>query len=132
MALDLAHYRRDTPGTVHRIHLNNAGASLMPRPVTEAIQRHIALEEEIGGYEAADARASELAAGYHHLARVIGARASNVAVVANATAAFVQALSCFDFTAGDVIITSHADYISNQIQYLALRNRLGVVLVLLI
>jgi hypothetical protein len=46
-------FRNDTIGCAHVIHLNNAGAALMPDPVTRAIQEHIALEARIGGYEAA-------------------------------------------------------------------------------
>ena len=98
----------------------------MPSPVINAIRRHIELEAEIGGYEAADARASDIAKGYDDLATLVGAQARNIAVVASATAGFVQALSSFDFTRGDVIVTSRCDYTSNQIQYLALRDRLGI------
>ena len=46
----LERWRADTPGAAHRIHLNNAGASLMPRPVSGAITGHIAREVELGGY----------------------------------------------------------------------------------
>lgn len=122
-------WRADTPGTAHRNHLNNAGAALMPTPVIDAINAHIQLEATIGGYEAADARVADLERGYHDLASLIGAHPRNVAVVANATAGFVQAISSFDFRAGDAIVTSHADYISNQIQYLSLSRRLGVEIV---
>ncbi len=124
--MDLTHWRADTPGTAHRNHLNNAGAALMPRPVIDAITEHIALEASIGGYEAADARAAATAAGYDMLGQLVGAGARNIAVVANATAGFVQALSSFDFAPGDVIITSRCDYTSNQIQYLSLQARLGI------
>jgi len=98
----------------------------MPRPVIDAITDHVRLESEIGGYEAADLRADEVGRGYEHLAELVGAQARNIAVVANATAGFVQALSSFDFTPGDVIVTTRCDYTSNQIQYLALSTRLGV------
>jgi selenocysteine lyase/cysteine desulfurase len=101
----------------------------MPQPVIDAITDHIRLESEIGGYEASDARADAIALGYDHLAALVGARAENIAVVANATAGFVQALSAFDFEPGDVIVTTRCDYISNQIQYLALSKRLGVEIV---
>jgi len=124
--IHITRWRDETPGTRHRNHLNNAGAALMPAPVINAITRHIELEAEIGGYEAADARASDIAQGYDDLATLVGAQARNIAVVASATAGFVQALSSFDFTRGDVIVTSRCDYTSNQIQYLALRDRLGI------
>lgn len=127
--MELTRWRDDTPGTAHRNHLNNAGAALMPRPVIDAITRHIELESTIGGYEAADARSAEVAAGYDRLGQLIGSNARNVAVVANATAGFVQAVSSFDFAPGDVIVTSRCDYTSNQIQYLSLQARLGVEIV---
>jgi selenocysteine lyase/cysteine desulfurase len=47
-------------------------------------------------------------------------------VVASATAAYAQALSAFDFARGDVIVTSNADYVSNQLMFLSLARRLGV------
>jgi len=122
----LARWRAETPGTLHRNHLNNAGAALMPGPVLRAMTDHLRLEAEIGGYEAADAREAEIAAGYGALASLVGAAAHNIAVTANSTTAFVQALSAFDFAPGDVIVTSRCDYTSNQIHYLALRERLGV------
>jgi selenocysteine lyase/cysteine desulfurase len=122
----LERWRRDTPGTAQRNHLNNAGAALMPLPVVGAITAHLGLEAAIGGYEAADAVAADLDSSYADLARIVGAHSRNIAVVANATAGFVQALSSFDFVPGDAIVTSRCDYTSNQIQYLALRARLGV------
>ncbi len=125
----VATWRADTPGCEHRNHLNNAGAALMPQPVIDAITNHVRLEAEIGGYEAADLRAEEIARGYEHLADIVGARSENIAVVANATAGFIQALSSFDFSPGDVIVTTRCDYTSNQIQYLALSKRLGVEIV---
>jgi cysteine desulfurase / selenocysteine lyase len=55
--VELKQWRLDTPATATHIHLNNAGAALMPRPVVDAIQHHVDLEAELGGYEAADAHA---------------------------------------------------------------------------
>ena len=119
-------WRDDTPGCTHRIHLNNAGAALVPRPVIEACERHLKLESEIGGYEAADACSAEVGQVYDDVAALIGAKSGNVAIVANATAAFVQAISSFDFSPGDVIVTSRADYTSYQIAFLSLTKRLGI------
>lgn len=124
---ELTRWREDTPGVeAGRIHLNNAGASLMPRPVYRAVVEHLRLEAEIGGYEAADAASERIAGVYDDVASLIGARARNIAVVENATVAFAQALSAFDFRPGDVILTTRNDYISNQIMYLSLARRQGV------
>jgi selenocysteine lyase/cysteine desulfurase len=42
--IDLERARRETPGCEHVIHLNNAGASLMPDPVLRAVTDHLELE----------------------------------------------------------------------------------------
>jgi hypothetical protein len=34
---EIAAFRKDTEGCANSIHLNNAGASLMPNPVTQSI-----------------------------------------------------------------------------------------------
>ena len=100
----------------------------MPAPVLDACRQHLELESEIGGYEAADARASDIAQVYDDVATLTGARRENVAIVANATTAFIQAMSSFDFSPGDIIVTTRADYTSYQITFLSLAKRLGVVI----
>jgi selenocysteine lyase/cysteine desulfurase len=122
----LGQWRADTPGCNSRIHLNNAGAGLMPAPVLRSIVAHLELEANIGGYEAADACTAPIERCYEDIAALLNAAPRNVAVVANATAGFIQALSTIDFKPGDAIVTSRCDYTSNQIQYLALKKRLGV------
>jgi selenocysteine lyase/cysteine desulfurase len=125
--LDL--WRADTPGCAGRIHLNNAGAALMPRPVHQAMHDHLALEGELGGYEAADARADAVAAAHAAVAVLAGTDARHIAFTSSATAAFVQAMSAFDLQRGDVVVTTRADYTSYQIQFLSLAQRLGIAVV---
>lgn len=123
---EIRRWRRDTPGCEGRIHLNNAGAALMPAPVLKAIRDHLDLESEIGGYEAEDAVADRVAEVHELLGRVIGAGPENIAIVENATVAVSQALSAFDFHPGDVLVTTRHDYTSNQLMYLSLARRLGI------
>ncbi len=122
----VARWRAETPGCAHRVHLNNAGAALMPQPVLDAVLGHLRRESEMGGYEAADAAEVAVSQAYENIARLIGAQPRNVAVVENATVAFALALSAFDFSSGDVIVTTQNDYISNQLMYLSLAKRQGV------
>ena len=98
----------------------------MPRPVLAAVQEHLALEGMMGGYEAAAAAASGIDETYDLVGRLVGGAARNIAVVENATVAFAQAVTAFDFGPGDVIITTRNDYISNQILFLSLARRFGV------
>jgi selenocysteine lyase/cysteine desulfurase len=108
------------------VHLNNAGAALVPRPVMEAVQAHLLLEQELGGYEAAESQGQALADTYGAVARLLGAAPGTIAMSQNSTTAFAQALEAFDFRPGDRILTSRADYASNQIMYLSLARRRGV------
>ena len=125
---DVQKWRNETPGCANRIHLNNAGAALMPAPVLNACNDHLKLESEIGGYEAADVKSPEIAQVYDQVASLVGARRENIGIVANATAAFIQAMSSFDFSPGDIIVTTRADYTSYQITFLSLAKRLGVII----
>src|SRR5437899_1873687 len=95
----LDRWRRDTPGCSDRIHLNNAGAALMPRPVLDALLRHLEREAAIGGYEAADEAAARVCETYELVARLVGTAARNIALVENATVGVAQALSALDFRA---------------------------------
>jgi len=124
--LDLPRLRADTPGTAHGIHLNNAGAALPPRPVTDAIQAHLALEERLGGYEAEDAAQEAIEEAYTAVETLLNAAPGTVAFQESATLAFTQALSAIPFREGDVLLTTRHDYVSNQIQYLALQDRFGI------
>ncbi|MEX1184304.1 MAG: aminotransferase class V-fold PLP-dependent enzyme [Gemmatimonadota bacterium] len=127
MPFDPTPWRNDTAAALAgRIHLNNAGASLMPQPVLAAVRSHLDLEAHLGGYEAADAARPDIEGAYEHLARLFCTAARNVAVVENATVAFAQALSAFDFERGDAILTTRNDYASNQLMYLSLAARHGV------
>ena len=119
-------WRRDTPATARRIHLNNAGAALPPQSVVDVMTRHLLREAEIGGYEAAEEAEGRLDEVYGHLARLVGASPREIAIVENATVAFSLALSAFDFQPGDILVTTRSDYTSNWIMYLALRDRRGV------
>jgi selenocysteine lyase/cysteine desulfurase len=122
----LAQWREDTPGCAKRVHLNNAGAGLMPRSVLDTITSHLQREAVLGGYESSDEAGAAVDAAYASVAQLLGAQPRNIAVVENSTVAFFQALSAFHFQPGDVIVTTRNDYISNQLAYLSLARRHGV------
>jgi selenocysteine lyase/cysteine desulfurase len=125
-SFDVERVRAETAGSRHHAHLNNAGASLMPAPVLRAVRDHLALEELLGGYEAAADRAGPITGAYDSVAALIGASRRNVAFTQSATVAFLQALSAIPFRGGDTILTTRNDYVSNQMQFLALERRFGV------
>lgn len=123
---DLSQLRADTPGCAHRIHLNNAGSALPPAAVLRTMQEYLKLEAHIGGYEAVDARLSDIEGFYEALARLLNTQARNIAFATSATDAYARALSAIPLREGDVILTTENDYVSNQIAFLSLQKRFGV------
>lgn len=121
MNIDLL--RKETPGCTQKIHFNNAGASLMPQSVIDAMIEHIQLEAIMGGYEAADLKAKEITGFYDSVAQLINCNATNIAFTSSATNSFSRALSCIPFQEGDSILLANEDYISNQIAFLSLQKR---------
>lgn len=109
-----------------KIFLNNAGSSLMPDLVADAMIDYLKLEEVSGGYHVANVNADVLDEFYGEIAKLINAKPSNMAFATSATEAYSKALSSIVFKEGDVIITTADDYISNQITFISLQKKLGV------
>ncbi len=128
MTLDLERLRAETPGVANRIHLNNAGAGLMPAPVIAAIKDHIDLEAAIGGYEAEEREAARLEGVYDSITRLIGADRDEIALTENATVAWDLAFYALGFAPGDRILTARAEYAANYIAYLQVARRTGAVI----
>lgn len=128
MPLDIERVRAETPGTAYRIHLNNAGASLMPAPVLEAMTAHLRREAEIGGYEAAAEASDRISAIYDRVASLIGASRDEIALASNATVAWQMAFYSFRFREGDRILTTRAEYGANYVAYLQVAKRTGAVI----
>lgn len=118
--------RKDTPGTSEVIHFNNAGSSLMPVQVLEPMLSYLNLEARVGGYEAAQIHANDFDAVYTSAASLIGADASEIAVVDNATRAWDMAFYAIPFQPGDRILTAKASYASNYIAFLQVASSRGV------
>lgn len=126
--IDLAHCRAETPGTAHRIHLNNAGAALMPNPVIETVIAHLRREAEIGGYEAANEAQPRVTAVYKSVARLIGASPDEIALTQNATVSWQMAFYSLNFAPGDRILTARAEYAANYVAFLQVAHRSGAII----
>lgn len=125
---DLARARRDTPGCEQVLHLNNAGAALMPHPVVEATINHIQLEAQIGGYEAANQAHLQIEQFYDATARLLGCHHQEIAFVENATRAWDMAFYSIPVKPGDRILTAMAEYASNYIAFLQVARRTGAII----
>ena len=128
MTLDLDRLRAETPGVANRIHLNNAGAALMPAPVIAAVKDHIDQEAAVGGDEAQAREAARIEAVYGSIARLIGADRDEIALMENATVGWDLAFHPFEFAPGDRILTARAGYAANYIAYIKAAKRTGAVI----
>ena len=124
---DVARARAETPGCAGVLHFNNAGAALMPTPVLAAQMEHLRLEGEAGGYEAAAIARDRFSNTYGAIARLLGCKPQEVALMENATMAWNMAFYALGFAPGDRILTSEAEYASNYIAYLQVARRTGAV-----
>lgn len=123
--LDWQTARADTPAVDNLIHFNNAGASLMPTPVTDAVLAHLMLETAIGGYEAADLQQESIEQVYDSVAALINCKRGEVALIENATRAWDMAFYSLQFKPGDRILTSVAEYASNYLAFLQVSRATG-------
>lgn len=123
---DIKRARADTPACEQRVHFNNAGASLMPLPVSAALHHFLQVEGSCGGYEAVEQYQDELDGVYHSAARLLNCAADEIAFIENATRAWDQAFYSFDFKAGDRVLTTMSEYGSNVIAYLQRAQRDGI------
>lgn len=122
---DIAHLREETAGCEQSTFFNNAGASLQPRPVVARVIEHLRLEEQVGGYEAADRVVHELAGVYGSVARLLHCAPEEIALQENATRAWEMAFYSLRFAPGDRIVTAANEYASNYIAFLQVAQRTG-------
>src|SRR4051794_11731714 len=123
LSLDRESLRAETPGCQQVIHFNHAGASLMPQRVIDTVVNHVVREGQIGGYEAADEAADRVDAIYDQIATLIGAERTEIALIENATRAWDMAFYAITFKPGDRILTSRAEYSSNVISFMQMRDQ---------
>jgi len=124
--MDVTRYRLDTPATERLIHFNNAGSSLSPRPVQQALLEYLQLEQSLGGYEAADLAPQPIARFYSAFAELLHCSEDEIAWSENATLAWNFLLQAIPLRAGDCILTSQSEYAGNYLSLLHLSQRTGV------
>jgi cysteine desulfurase / selenocysteine lyase len=122
---DIPRLRQETAGCEQSTFFNNAGASLQPRPVVARVIEHLRLEEQLGGYEAADRVTHELAEVYGSVARLLHCAPEEIALQENATRAWEMAFYSLRFAPGDRIVTAANEYASNYIAFLQVAQRTG-------
>jgi cysteine desulfurase / selenocysteine lyase len=124
--IDLSQARAETPGVNHVAHLNNAGASLAPRSVIDAMTSHLELECRVGPYEAAELAQEAVDRGHTALAELLGCDSQEVALLDSATRAWGMALASLPLRAGDRVLVSPMEYGSNYISLRRLAERVEI------
>ena len=125
-ATEIEQFRAETKGTSERVHFNNAGSSLPPDVVVDTVIKYLHEEALYGGYETEYKYRNELNNTYSLIARLINATADEIALVENASAAWLLAFNGLNFNEGDVIITSEMEYVTNLLGLLDLKKTRGV------
>ncbi len=124
MDFDLQRARSETPGSDNILYLNNAGASLSPTPVLNAVIAHLQREAMIGGYRAeAEARTEQI---YRSLAVLLGCCPEEIALMDNATRAWNTAFGVVPLKAGDRVLISRSEYVNNSLTLREAKERLEV------
>lgn len=124
----LAQVRNDTPGCSDFFHFDNAGASPMPEPAYRRMLEHLELERQVGGYTAHRIAQVEVEGLYKSIATLINSDPAEIAFAESATRAWDMAFYGLDFSAGDKILTTRSEYVSNYLAFLQLQKRTGVVI----
>ncbi len=125
-SFDIERARKDTRGCEDIVHFNNAGSSLMPIPVTDALHSYLYKEELSGGFETAEDEDETLENFYKTTANLLNCETDEIAFIENATRAWDMAFYGFKFSSGDKILTTIAEYGSNVIAYNQQVKRFGI------
>ncbi len=118
--------REDTPQANARIHLDNCGSSLMPRPVVSRIKQAFERDIAVGGYVAQEQQAEDLEQAYGSLTRLFGGSVSDYAFVGSAVDGWTKAFYSLPLTAGSNLVTAFNEYCSNFVAYLQVAKTRGV------
>ena len=123
--IDIEKIRADTPSCQEIIHFNNAGASLMPKPVFAALQRVLEDENRLGGYEAERRAQPDIHGFYAAFGALLNADPDEIAYVETATRAWDMVFYGLRLGKGDRVITHSSEYASNYLALLQQSRRLG-------
>jgi cysteine desulfurase/selenocysteine lyase len=123
---EIQQFRAETKGTAHKIHFNNAGSSLPPDIVVDTVINYLKEEAINGGYETEFKYKDEIENTYALIAKLINAEPGEIAIVENASTAWSAAFYAIDFKAGDEVITSEMEYVTNLIAFTNAEKKSGI------
>jgi selenocysteine lyase/cysteine desulfurase len=121
VATDLTSWRSEFPTCAESVHMNHAGISPLPRRVAGALRAFAdeGLHLAPGIHEAWERRAAEARGAF---ARLVGARAAEVAFVANTSQGLSMIAAGLRWQAGDNVVALEDEYPSNVYPWWGLRR----------
>ncbi|MFC3051352.1 aminotransferase class V-fold PLP-dependent enzyme [Kordiimonas pumila] len=123
---EIMQLRQDTQGAGGRVHLDNCGSSLMPKPVITAQIAQLNLEAQFGGYVAQEQQLGALESVYASISTLIECSVDDVALTTSAVDAWTKAFYSIPMSAGDTVITSPGEYCSNYVAFLHRQKNDGI------
>lgn len=121
--IDITAVRADTPAAADVVHLNNAGSSLPPTPVTEAVVDYLRAEARLGGYEAHEALLDRLDDFYAATATMLGCTVHELAFQSGASEAWWRAFTSVELQPGDRVLAGASEFQANAFGLLQARDR---------
>jgi len=116
---DVEKIREQFPITKNKVFLNHAAESPLPKPVAEAVRKYAKEFSNTGktSFDCVDG-------GKPYFARLVGAKAGEIAVIENTSVGLNIAANVLDYPPGSKIVTTDLEYPS--VVYPWLRKNLGV------
>lgn len=123
--LDPAILRAAMPVGTPRHYFNNAGASLMPQPVVEAITAHLARESARGAYGAAQEQHVAVDQVYRSAARLLGCDADEVALTDSHSRGWQSVIAAMGLKRGDRVLVGRSEWGGNYAALLHIARATG-------
>ncbi|MEM8796115.1 MAG: aminotransferase class V-fold PLP-dependent enzyme [Pseudomonadota bacterium] len=117
--------RKETSSCNGVVHLDNAGASLMPDCVMDAYLAAIEEEARIGSYRAQRDASDRFDDLYNKIGDLLNCNGSEVSLLENASRAWDLAFSMTELSVASVIVTTEYEYANNFVAMLRAKKETG-------
>ena len=113
------------PASTPRHYFNNAGASLMPQAVVDAVVAHLARESALGAYGAAQAQHGAVEEVYRSAARLLGCDADEIALTDSHSRGWQAVVAAMGLKRGDRVLVGRSEWGGNYAALLHIARATG-------
>ena len=113
------------PASTPRHYFNNAGASLMPQAVVDAVVGHLARESALGAYGAAQEQQTAVEAVYRSAARLLRCDADEIALTDSHSRGWQAVVAAMGLKRGDRILVGRSEWGGNYAALLHIARTTG-------